>query len=399
MDQNLSVGGRRRAHRGTGRAGLAAILTAAVWLLFVDHVAAAERFALVIAEQAYKGSLPDVPSAYADGEEIKAALEATGFDVGLVQRDKDGREIFRLLRAFSERLRTAGPDSIGFVYYSGHGGSVQDLGTGGRRNFLIPAGENIRTADDLIGTGVALEDVIQILQIARAHAVFLVVDACRNELPWAKGGGAAPEKAFVAESNRPGMLIAYATGEASTAPADGAYAKVLGAQLRVAQPHGEVFKNVALEIGRKRALDRVPWHADLISGNVFLAGPPRVDTSSGTQVAVVTPPPAVTRPAPAPVAMKLVRGVVWPLALKPAQEANVKILANSSRVNAFALLDLGASGQKRIDAKYDRAQGGVYIPLRIPADYRDAFVNVTVKVQQIQGTQEETVSQSLPVQR
>ncbi len=231
--------------------------------------AQSKRLALVIGNEAYSGDWQRLNNPHNDAAAVGNALSATGFAVN-PRYDLGRGQILAEVQALADQLRIAGPDAIGFFYYSGHGGSAT-VGSR-RRNYLIPTGAAITRADHLLAEGVALEDIVAILEGAGAKAVFIVFDACRNELPWSKGG-ADPDKAFGAVSARPGVFIAYATDAGATAPDDGAYARALADQLvRPNLPHVLAFDAVGLSVAKSRGTDRLPWYTNQVSEQIYFAG-------------------------------------------------------------------------------------------------------------------------------
>jgi hypothetical protein len=77
----------------------------------------------------------------------------------------------------------AGPDAVGFFYYSGHGVAVDD-------DFLIPVNVRSTTRRDLDVGGIKLSEIIAILNESAPRAVhFIAFDACRNNLGGIRGPG------------------------------------------------------------------------------------------------------------------------------------------------------------------------------------------------------------------
>jgi len=62
---------------------------------------------------------------------LQQALKGLGFDV-VVERDAGLGALTRAVNAYARRLQAAGPNAVGFFYYSGHGASD------GNANYLIP---------------------------------------------------------------------------------------------------------------------------------------------------------------------------------------------------------------------------------------------------------------------
>ena len=79
--------------------------------------------------------------------------------------------------AFAAKLETAGPDAVGFLYYSGHG--IASAG----ENYLIPIDIEEPTTVELSVQGVQRSEVLAILRGEAPNAAhYLVLDACRNDL-------------------------------------------------------------------------------------------------------------------------------------------------------------------------------------------------------------------------
>ncbi|MFN6952981.1 MAG: SUMF1/EgtB/PvdO family nonheme iron enzyme [Albidovulum sp.] len=269
------------------------MLAMLAWLAITASAQAqgADRIALVVANEAYSGALTRLNRPHEDAVQIGGALQTAGFDV-TSRHDQSRDGLLREVRALADRLRNAGPEAVGFFYYSGHGASAR-VGDR-RRNYMIPVGTGIETPEDLVVEGVPLDDIIAILQRSNAKAIFIVFDACRSELPWSRGG-TDPDKAFNAVSAGPDMFIAYSTAEGMSAPDDGAFAAALALQLvEPGLTHLEAFDAASRSVGRTRGVDRRPWYSNQIDEDVFF-----VPTGLRGQSAAL-PSPAATLPPSAP---------------------------------------------------------------------------------------------------
>jgi uncharacterized caspase-like protein len=73
--------------------------------------------------------------------------------------------------------KTAGPDAVGFLYYSGHG--IASAG----ENYLIPTDVDEPSTVQRSMQGVKQTEVLAILRGEAPNAAhYLVLDACRNTL-------------------------------------------------------------------------------------------------------------------------------------------------------------------------------------------------------------------------
>lgn len=177
-----------------------------VLCILVHPVAAQERLALVIGNQAYEHSRKLV-NPVNDAIAIRGRLQEAGFDVTLLQ--DANHEIFeRTLKDFSLRLK---PESVAVVYFAGHG-----MQTGGV-TYLLPVDADADAAESLKYEAVALDLVLDLLDRGGQGAglKFVILDCCRND-PFGRGWrgdrDAAGETGLAAPSSTPsGTVLCYAT--------------------------------------------------------------------------------------------------------------------------------------------------------------------------------------------
>lgn len=266
------------------------------WLALASsgHAQAQTRLALVIGNEAYSGALTKLNRPHEDAERISGALRTGAFSV-TARKDLNRSDLLREVRGLADRLRQAGPDAVGFFYYSGHGASA--LMGDRRRNYVIPVGTSIAAPDDLVAEGVPLDDIIAILQRSKAKAIFIVFDACRSELPFSKGG-ADPDKAFNAVAAGPGMFIAYSTAEGTSSPDDGAFASALATQLVVpGRTHLTAFDAASRSVGRTREGNRKPWYSNQIDDDIyFVALSEKLNPTPGPTPSILPAPTPAVRP-------------------------------------------------------------------------------------------------------
>jgi formylglycine-generating enzyme required for sulfatase activity len=263
-----------------GRRGLLFAVLALFAAVFGGTAQAREaRIALVIANGAYQ--MFDVLQATGeDGERVATALSAAGFADAAgpgavnVRRDLTLDQMQAALAVFRERLKAAGPDAFGVLYFSGHGaalstyGDVMMLPVDTGRSLTAPATVLTRAAlaRALLGSG--------------AKNVLIILDMCRNVLnepplpapanapavaaiPAAASDTAAADgtkglRRLVRASDtllRPdqGYLVAYSTSADQVAFDDGTFSRVLAEEIRRPQ------QNIATAL--KRTSDRVAMNA------------------------------------------------------------------------------------------------------------------------------------------
>lgn len=253
------------------------------------------RMALVISQTEYRSaSLSRVSSAESEATGIADALIATGFDVtqarNLVKSQLDAE-----LDAFRKKVDLAGPDAIGFVYYTGHG--IQNPET--NESFLLGIDSEIEVPSDLARFGVSLDMQRDLFAATGAKAVFMVFDACRNvpSLP----GFKAATKGLSRTSAQTNMLIAYAT-DAGDVAQEGLYAPVLANEIRRPTLNsGEAFLNTQLIVAQQSGERQRPWTDNKIYKTICFAGcgmqarPTPVSMSAGTKQVLAQSPEALSQ--------------------------------------------------------------------------------------------------------
>jgi hypothetical protein len=178
--------------------------------LFGQQNSAPQKYALVIGNGAYT-SVARLSNPVNDANDMKAALEALGFQVELLTNAAlSGMEegVIRLGRRLSQ-----GNKAYGFFFYAGHG--VQSQG----ENYLIPVDADIKSESFLRTKALVVQAVLDELQGAGNELNMIVLDACRdNPFGWARSGSRG---LTVTGRQPPGSIVVYATSAGSTA-ADGA---------------------------------------------------------------------------------------------------------------------------------------------------------------------------------
>src|SRR5262245_17520451 len=181
--------------------------------------------------------------------------------------------------AFAKKLNAAGPDAVGFLYYSGHG--IASAG----ENYLIPTDVDQPSTVQLSVQGVKQSEVLAILRGEAPNAAhYLVLDACRSTLQSVRGG-----KGFLPAGQQSGVLVAFAAEPGKTASdlgrESGPYASALAAELvKPGQNDLLMFHNVRVAVIQKTGGDQVPWTEDGIQR------PQRVMFGGETKAAPAAPP-------------------------------------------------------------------------------------------------------------
>ena len=238
-------------------------LFVALSMLCLSLTAQAEekRIALLIGNNDYPASVGRLANTHNDVSKLKASLQATGFEV-ITGLDQNKLSMLTAIDNFNARVNSEaalGKQVVAFFYYSGHGVSLNRDGQ--RRNYLLPAKENITSSLTLTDRGIDLSNVISTFAASKAKAFFVISDACRNELEVSftrsVGGGG---KGFGTIPQRPGMLIAFSTAAGATAPDDGKFAEILATQIKTPGKRAAVtFLDAVAEISTYRGLNDQPF--------------------------------------------------------------------------------------------------------------------------------------------
>ncbi|HPE48965.1 MAG TPA: N-acetylmuramoyl-L-alanine amidase [Hyphomonas sp.] len=236
------------------------------WL--VPAIANAQRIATIVANQDYDEPGWTLSNPISDAHLLKEALESVGFEVELVP-DADEKAMKSAFLRHASRLKAAGPSSVGFFLYTGHG--VQSQGV----NYLIPTDLHAHTEQDVWAGAPRLDLLMQALQDAGNDTNFIVLDACRNSpLPSESRGiaiGLAPSEkvrgTFIAYSTAPNASASDGAGEHSP------YAEALAEYLKRPGLSAEAaFRYVASAVEAATAMRQQPWTESGLRGADFCFG-------------------------------------------------------------------------------------------------------------------------------
>src|SRR6516162_2543910 len=221
------------------RFGCAAFALVSLILAAAPAAHAEKRIALLIGNKDYKPGVGALVNPLNDVRVMGEALKAVGFEVLKPAQNAKRADMLIAIHDFASRLKGAGADAVGFLYYSGHG--IASAG----ENYLIPVDIEEPSTVLLSVQGVKQSEVLAILRNEAPNAAhYLVLDACRNALQGARGG-----KGFLPVGQQAGVLVAFSTEPGKTAEDAGAgsgpYAAALTAELkRPAQNDLLMFHNV-----------------------------------------------------------------------------------------------------------------------------------------------------------
>lgn len=131
------------------------------------------KLALVIGNAAYENA-PALSNPVNDATDMCAALRKVGFTTLCHTNVRDRTEFDARVKEYVDGL---GSDSVGVVYYSGHG--VQ----AGNANFLIPTQASVKTAtEDPWRVLYGLDELFDRLRQKPTRFQLVILDACRTDL-------------------------------------------------------------------------------------------------------------------------------------------------------------------------------------------------------------------------
>src|SRR5215467_643195 len=138
---------------------------------------AEKRIALLIGNKDYKVGVGALTNPLNDIRVVGEALKAIGFEVLKSAQNARRADMLIAIHDFASKLKAAGTDAVGFLYYSGHG--IASAG----ENYLIPVDIAERSTVQVTVQGVKESEVLALLRDQPPHAAhYLIVDACRNPL-------------------------------------------------------------------------------------------------------------------------------------------------------------------------------------------------------------------------
>lgn len=228
------------------------------WPGRAEGPASTPRHALIIGNAAYASGIGPLSNPVNDARKVAEGITACGFELvtGDIVTNAGRSKMMSAIRDYADTLAAAGPEAVGFLYYSGHGAARESGG-----NYLIPVEDADELDDALWDDSVSLDWVMERLNALKAPNV-LALDACRNvlKLPEAQralGGGESFRglRRTAGGAEERNMFISFATWEGETASdgrsddGNGPYARALGTRLmEPAVTVRDMFEQVRLDV-------------------------------------------------------------------------------------------------------------------------------------------------------
>ncbi len=216
------------------------------------------RFGLVIGNAEYPSGT--LPTAANDAGLIAQTLQAAGFDV-IGARDLDGESLRRTFRDFADKVSSAGPDAVAFVYLNGHG--LQYEGD----NYFAGIDAKIDRDVDVPSHALRVNDFLRPLASLKPKALIVVMDTAR-ENPYARTGNPLAGGMALVEPTS-GTLYAFNAAPGTIAKTDteayGVYAQALAEMIREGGlPVNTLFDRVRLRVNEASEGASLPWHVSKI---------------------------------------------------------------------------------------------------------------------------------------
>lgn len=271
-------------------------LLLALWLLALCMIGvgasaasldpSARRVAVIVGNSNYHEAPLENPRN--DARSMMAVLRDLGFKVQLVE-DADRNRLRTVPEMLQQEL---GGGDLALFYYAGH--AIQYRG----RNYLVPIDFSADSIEDLIGTSLDLEQVLQALADRGVAVALIVLDACRDnpfgEVDEALGPGLA-----MVERAEVQTLVAYATSAGMVAEdGSGANSPFTAALVNALAEPGldvyDVFRTVRGRVREATEGRQLPWVSGSLETAVVLnevkgepAPPATVAAADGLDLASV----------------------------------------------------------------------------------------------------------------
>lgn len=259
-------------YRAIERFGRFCLLPLAVSTV-VSPLTAGERIALVIGNGGYVHEAP-LAHVGSDMAVMADTLRSLDFDVeALSDLDRPGMK--DQIDAFGARINQAGSETIGLLFYAGHGFQLDGS------NYLLPVDAEITEADDVKEATINLDLTLAEIAFATNDHKLVILDV-PTEKPIGQAFGASPGLAAI---DAPvGTLVAFGAlpGVSDRSPPhSGLYPLALAnAMAKPGLMVEQVFQEVRLNVVEATDGVQIPWESSSLVSPIYLAGPPDADANS-----------------------------------------------------------------------------------------------------------------------
>ncbi|HXW25950.1 MAG TPA: caspase family protein [Xanthobacteraceae bacterium] len=258
--------------------------------------APAPRVALVIGNAAYQGA-NGIATADADATIVAETMRTAGYDVTELHDVVIG-DFGKAIRAFLDKVYSAGPDTVAFVYFGGYGAQFDG------ENYLVPVDARIGHYADVPSQAFRFNDLVRELAELPAAARLIVLDASRDHGFGRDTPEAVPPGLAMMDAPA-GMLIAYAAAPgAVSGEIEGPYSLYSGTLVSLMRQPGldieQIFKATRLQVNKVSTGAQTPWSASTLAVGLTLFEAPQAAPPAPSRQAAPVAPPAAAPAAPAP---------------------------------------------------------------------------------------------------
>jgi len=250
------------------------ILASFIFLTGISQEALSKRIALVIGNSAYENT-SSLANPKNDADLVGNALKRLGFEVTILG-DATQKQMKRGVRDYFNALRQSGPQTVGLVFYAGHG--VQVRGS----NYLIPVDAQIKHESDVDIEAFSAASLLAGMRSIGNRLNIVLFDACRNN-PYRSSFRSqsrglarmdAPKGSFIAFATSPGDVAA--DGEGRNSP----FSKALAHNLaKSGMTIEQIIKKVGSQVEVATRGKQLPWYSSSVYTDFYLTPKKRVEPS------------------------------------------------------------------------------------------------------------------------
>ncbi len=243
---------------------------------------AGDRIALVIGNGDYAYAEP-LDQAASDMAMMADTLRSLDFDVEALS-DLGRAEMQDHIEAFAERIDMAGGETIGLLFYAGHGFQLEGS------NYLLPIDAEITALADVEAAAINLDLTLAEIAFATNDHKLVILDVPdQPSIP--EDFGARP--GFAVLDAPVGTLVAFGTlpgiGQGGLRH-KGLYPLALASVM--AKPGlmvEEIFQEVRLNVAEATDGLQVPWESSSLTSPLYLAGRPEAKKKQVAEESVIRP--------------------------------------------------------------------------------------------------------------
>lgn len=234
--------------------------------IFNTQSASAKRIALVIGNSSYK-NVPALDNPKNDATLIGQSLARLNFSVTILT-DATQKQMKRAIIKYFKALREAGPDTVGLIFYAGHGVQVDG------QNYLIPIDAKIKHESDIELEAVSASNLLGGMKHIGNRLNIILFDACRNnpyKSSFRSGNRGlarmdAPEGSFIAFATSPGEVASDGAGKKNSPFSEALADNLLKPGLTIEQ----VVKRVGRHVKTVTKGNQLPWYSSSVYTDFYL---------------------------------------------------------------------------------------------------------------------------------